>query len=92
MKVTRKPKIHLYGNYYLSCDPMNWILAESYHSKKHGDTRFRDVAYYGRVDQLCMGVAERIGKDVEADSMKSLSTALHGVADAIQSKVEETQK
>lgn len=43
--------IHIYGDYYMTADNLNFIIAERYVNGKTGETQYKQIKFFGTIDK-----------------------------------------
>ena len=83
--------IHLFGDYYFDRDPLNWILQKSGTNKKTGLPTMKNIAYFGKADQMAAHIANNAALNAPStDQLHELIAAINHVSlvaiEAIRSK------
>jgi hypothetical protein len=73
--------IHLFGDYYFDRDPMNWILQKSRTNKKTGLPTMKNIAYFGKAEQMAAHIANSSALNApDTDQLRELIEAINHVS------------
>ena len=81
--------IKITDKWYLDSDPHQWIIKRAYWSKKHKETRFRDVGYYPTISRACDALADELPKGEAVSDLKALVQATDKLSGTIRAQVQE---